>query len=834
MTDLSKVWNQIEWLHKSSISLIPVRDKQQGEYPAKTPYRGWKQYQSEQITLPDLWSQMEQHKTEAVAIICGKVSGNLHLIDIDVKYKPGIDAVLFSDFRSIYPDLFSRLRIHKTPSGGYHMLYRIDLPQGQGMPQNVKLAGRPATDAELILRPKTKAYNFLETRGEGGYAVAPPSLGYTVYQDVAIPVVSWEDHCSIINLCRSYSELIEPKPYTPSKQDREYYTENPFEHFNASAEAETILTDYGWKFLKQSNLFLWFTRPDKTGGISASFNRQKRVYFIFTSSTEFDESRGYNPATILSILAHNGDKKKTYRHLVQKGYGKINPEVEKRIAHNNAVSGRPLPPNASKEAKANHAAALVTIQTTYPYGIFWAKDEDQKTVISREKLYTVAEGLGWRLHGSEPVRIQGYIVARKTERDLYDSLKSYIKEEDADEYIEIANAFEAFIQRNGSFTITRLPFLDTSTIARDTNNSAYKFYNNGYLFITATGYQFNTYDTLSGMIWEHDIIARQYNPGPPDGRYMEYLKLATPYEEQGDHIRKVIGYLSHQYKDETIGYIIVLTEQCQDAKQGGGSGKNIFTSLFSNTTTVKTIPGSQISYDAKFMQSWNRERLFVISDVPKKFDFMFLKEPSTGSAILKKLFKDELVIPVEDMCKFVVNTNYSYEVSDGGLRRRLIPIEFTDHFTRCGGVDVHFGCHFPKGWELQDWTGYDNFIAKCVQDWLAGGLKLYPPQLTESGWHKQFEQTWGQVVTGIIEEMLEGWQKKEWISNQAFKDDIDIYFKENNTPVSYRPAMSRILDGLKEWCNHKGYEFSANTLHRNELGVPVKHKWFGKVGDTPF
>ena len=40
----------------------------------------------------------------------------------------------------------------------------------------------------------------------------------------------------------------------------------------------------------------------------------------------------------------------------------------------------------------------------------------------------------------------------------------------------------------------------------------------------------------------------------------EYLKLATPYNDHGDHIRKVIGYLAHQYKDETIGYIIVLTE----------------------------------------------------------------------------------------------------------------------------------------------------------------------------------------------------------------------------------------------------------------------------------
>lgn len=705
---------------------------------------------------------------------------------------------------------------------------------GGVIPGNEKLAGRCATEAELTLRPKTKTYNFLETRGEGGYAVAPPSLGYTVHQDTEIPTLTWEQRCSIINLAKSYTELDPPKPYVPSKSDQSYYDENPFEHYNQSPEAETILQEHGWSFLKQSNLFIWFTRPDKGAGVSASFNRSKRVYYIFTSSTEFDEGKGYNPATILSILEHGGDKKKTFRALVQKGYGKIRPDVESRLTKSKATTGRPLPPNASAEARANYAAELVTLQTTYPYGVFWDRDEDSRLIISREKLYTVAEGLGWRLHGTDPCKITGYIVSRENERALYDSLKEYIKEDNPDEYIEIANSFEAFIQKNGAFTITRLPFLDTSTIARDTSNSAYKFYQNGYLFITATGFQFNTYDTLSGMIWAEDILPRTYLTGDPGGRYLDYLKLATNYDTSGDHIRKVIGYLAHQYKDETIGYIIVLTEQCQDAKQGGGSGKNIFSSLFAHTTSVKSIPGSQISYDAKFMQSWNRERVFVISDVPKRFDFMFLKEPSTGSAILKKLFKDEVTISVSDMCKFVVNTNYSFEVSDGGLRRRLIPVEFTDYFTKKGGVDVEFGVHFPKGWDITDWTGYDNLIALCVQEWLAGGLKLYAPPLTEGGWHKQFEQTWGQVVTGIIEELLEKWQDREWVSNHQFKEDIDGYFRENNTPLSYRPAMARILDGIKEWCHHFGYQFAANVLHRNELAQPVKHKWFGKTGETPF
>lgn len=824
---ITAVWAQVEKMLADNLSLIPVRDKPQGDRPEKTPYQGWKKYQAEIITTAELWAQMDNHSTNAVAIICGKVSGNLEIIDIDVKYKPGIDAVLLSDIKSLYPDLFERLRIHKTPSGGYHILYRVT---DGVVPGNEKLAGRYGTTDELAIRPKTKQYNFLETRGEGGYALAPPSMGYGIHQDNNIPALTWAERCSLINLCRSYSEIAPVQSFKPSVSDNNYYDENPFAHFNQSVAAESVLTDHGWKECGHSNLFIWFTRPDKKKGISASFNRLKRVYFIFTSTTEFDELKGYQPATALSILAHGGDKKKTFRHLVQAGYGVIKPSVEAGMVKKKAVSNRPLPPNASPAARIEYDAERVHLQTTYPFGVYWHHNEDGDLIINREKLYVVAEGLGYRVHNNEPVRLDGYIVRRQTERQFYDGLKAYIKEEDGDIYEQIANVFEPFIQRNGAFTITRLPQLDTSTIVRDTSTAAYKFYQNGYIFITAQAYQFNTYDTLTGLIWEDQILPRQFNSGNPGGRYLEFIDLAI---SDNDHTRKVIGYLAHQYKDETTGYIIVLTESCPDPRQGGGSGKNIFSSSFQQTTTYKSIPGSQVKYDEKFMNAWGGERIFAVSDVPKRFDFSFLKELSTGTGILKKLFKDEVAIPVEDMPKFIIQSNFSFETTDGGLKRRIIPLEFGDYFTRTGGVDVHFGIHFPNGWELADWTGYDNLIATCIQTWLAGNLKLFPVPLTEGGWAKQFDQTYGQVTAAIIEEFQESWWITKWIRNEDFKNTINNWCAENNTPINYRPSLQKVNEALAEWARHHKKQFLSNQA-KKEMGITVKYRWFGNQSDTPF
>lgn len=823
---LKEIWSSIEAMLASGLSLIPVRDKEQGDRPAKTPYQGWKKHQSELIDTPTLWGQMEHHNTEAVAIICGKVSGNLEIIDVDVKYKPGIDAVLLSDIKSLYPQLFNRLRIHKTPSGGYHIIYRTT----QEVPGNEKLAGRPATPEELAIRPKSKNYNFLETRGEGGYAVAPPSMGYAIHQDNTIPSISWEDRCSLINLCKSYSELLPVAEYKPTAADSSYYEENPFAHFNASPAAERVLTDHGWKECGHNNTFVWFTRPDKDKGISASYNRSKRVYFIFTSSTDFDELKGYLPATALAMLAFNGDKKKTFTHLVQSGYGRIKKSVESNLVKKKALTNRPLPPNASPEARIEYDAERVTLQTTYPYGVYWGTNEDGDLIINREKLYIVAEGLGYRVYNGDPVRISGYIIHRQTERQFFDGMKAYIKEEDADEYERIANIFEPFVQKNGAFTITRLPELDTAAIVRDTSNSAYKFYQNGYIFITAQAYQFNTYDTLTGFIWEDQILPRQFNQGEPGGKFREFLEHAAGDNEYN---RRVIGYLSHQFKDETTGYIIVLTESCPDPRQGGGSGKNIFSSLFAQTTTYKSIPGSQVKYDEKFMNAWSGERIFAVSDVPKKFDFGFLKELSTGSGILKKLFKDEVAVDVADMPKFIIQSNFSYETSDGGLKRRIIPVEFTDFFTKSGGVDVHFGCHFPKGWTLEDWTGYDNMIAVCIQSWLAGNMKLFPVALTEGGWIKQFEQTFGHVTASIIEEYQQAWWEQEWVKSEEFKNTVNAWCNENNTPQNYRPSIQKINEALTEWARHKNLQFQP-SMQKKENNIVSKYKWFGGKLDAPF
>lgn len=755
---------------------------------------------------------MNTHNTTAIAVICGKISGNAEAIDIDVKNFPGVDAQLFSAIKDLYPDLWDRLRIHKTPSGGFHIPYKIidKLPEG-----NLKLAGLPDPKNEK------KPLYYLETRGEGGYILLPPSLGYSVYKDRPWPFLTWEERCSLIAICKSFNQWVKPdrKQATVNKVD-DYYDENPFQHFNRSPEAPQVLIEFGWKPLQGNNKFEYYSRPDGNGkNVHATFIRERCLYYFFTTNTNFEDGRCYNPSTVLAQLKFDGDYKKLHKHLVQSGYGRIKSKKEQRIIERNALTGRNAPPNLSQEGQQQLEAARVIVQTKYPHGIFW----DDELDMDREGLVRVSACMGFMYHNNEVIQQIGNMLHKRSERYYFDSLKQYIQEEDADISRELHNNFEAFLQKSGLFTITRLPLLDMDKILIDTPTTCWKFYTNCALEIMADGVIEYNYSDVTGLVWAERVQQRSYISGSVGGVYHDFLEKAAEYTK---HLRKVIGYLAHEYKDSATGYIIVLTERVDDPTKGGGSGKNLFCDLLGLTTTITSKPGSQVKYDEKFLQSWNSERIFTISDAPKNFDFMFLKEPSTGKGLVKYLFKDERTIDVEDMPKFIIQTNYSYEITDGGLKRRIIPVEFTDFFTLCGGVDVHYGRMFPRDWSLEDWIGYDAIVIESIQEWLRGGRKLGAPELTDTGWRKQFEQTFGHVITEFI---LANW--KEWleigdVSLAAFKMSLVEFYEEHGVQRNYQPSSFKINRALREWAEKHGVLYMENHPMRVD-GFVCKGKFFG-------
>lgn len=121
---------------------------------SKKPVYAWKRFQSTPATPALLTQWFAGADNFGLAIVCGQVSGGLEVIDFD-------DARTFEQWRELVgqelPGLLARLPVVRTPSGGAHVYYRCAKPE-----PNRKLAWPAAGDKALI-----------ETRGEGGYVLAP-------------------------------------------------------------------------------------------------------------------------------------------------------------------------------------------------------------------------------------------------------------------------------------------------------------------------------------------------------------------------------------------------------------------------------------------------------------------------------------------------------------------------------------------------------------------------------------------------------------------------------------------------------------------------------------
>lgn len=814
-SQLAAVWAQVKQLLIDGYSIIPVREKAEGSYQPKTPYAGWKRYQTEIISEKELWNQMTKFDTTAIAVLGGAVSGNLEIIDIDNKNKAGVEAELFSILRSLMPNFWDKIRVHKSPSGGFHILYRV---LDGVIPGNKKLAS-VSTDS----KPKA----FLETRGEGGYVLLPPSINYSVYIDNPIPTITWSERCSIITICESMDEIPrKPEEIKEPKPDH-YYDINPFQDYNKSPEAQDVLINHGWTRYGENSRFIWFSRPGGSNNIHAAYLKDAALYYFFTTNSDFDPNKCYQPASVLAILEHGGDKKVTYQTLVSRGFGKIKPEVERKII----LAANPNPPaNLSPASQVALKEAISKRADLYPYGTFWSVDEDLNVVIDRESIYGVASGLGFRYDESlnSVVQIRSNRIYRINERYFYDSIKSYIKDE------RVLSAYEAFLQKAGKFTIGRIKLLEESKILYDSRHICYKFYNDVIVKITSKGFSEHYYSELdeSQLLWADQVQDREFVYGD-SGRYVDFLEKAVEYDKNERYIQTIIGYLAHNYKDESTAYMPILVERCEDPKHGGGSGKNLFCNLLKMTTTVTGKPGEQITYDNNLLQMWAGERIFVISDAPKDFKFAFFKELISGDGALHKKYANEIKVPAARMPKFIIQTNYSYENVDGGMKRRMIPLEFTEFFTKAEGVDVYYGIHFPMGWNREDWAGYDGTIVQSIVTWLGNGLKINQVGLSEGAWRKSFDVTYGRTCYDFVRENFDSWCEMKEIRNEDFKKQLEDYYNEKGIQKMYQPNMIKINRAIDEYATHYGYHFKSD-VQRKANGVNSKYRLFIKHGEAPF
>lgn len=288
---------------KAQLSVIPTKEDKRPALPTWTPY------QSQRIKEDEVDALFNTAK--GIGIICGAISGGLEVIDVDTKHDT--TGSLWEELRALIednlPELYSRLVIAQTKSGGYHIYYRCSSIAG-----NLKLSTKKNREV------------LVETRGEGGYVIAPPTPKYTYIQGDPgnIPTITPEDRDILFSISKSFNELEEIKPKVNTTTSTTYNSTglSPFEDYNQRGDIVGLLKSKGWRVVNQKGERINLLRPGSTDSkTSGNYHTGLRVLRVFSSSTEFNPNKGYSPSQVFSLLECNGDNKLTYRRLLDLGYG---------------------------------------------------------------------------------------------------------------------------------------------------------------------------------------------------------------------------------------------------------------------------------------------------------------------------------------------------------------------------------------------------------------------------------------------------------------------------------------------------------------------------------
>lgn len=267
---------------------------------------GWKTWSKRLPTEMEIAAWFANNQ-DGICIVAGAVSGNLECIDFDAHGE------LYPAWKEkVAPEVFARLVVERTPSGGLHVLYRCEEP----VEGNRKLAQGMREGKKTTL---------VETRGEGGLFLCAPTEGYVLLQGdyASLPVLSGEARQALLSAAVGMNECVdEIRPTEVTQGQDSAFLVKPGDDWCARGDIRPVLMAHGWKYLgvKPDGNELW-QRPGKSGdGNSATFNGQ--ILCVFSTNAAPFEAKGYNKFQVYALLEHGGDFTEAAKALLDKGFGR--------------------------------------------------------------------------------------------------------------------------------------------------------------------------------------------------------------------------------------------------------------------------------------------------------------------------------------------------------------------------------------------------------------------------------------------------------------------------------------------------------------------------------
>jgi len=351
------------------------------------------------------------------------------------------------------------------------------------------------------------------------------------------------------------------------------------------------------------------------------------------------------------------------------------------------------------------------------------------------------------------VKVTNNLIDHTSENEIKDFVLNFLLDK---EIIEVYNYFASLPKLFKEDFLTLLSSIDIFFI-EDTKHTAYLYYQNCAVKVTAKNVEVIDYIDLGGYVWREQIIERDFNFCKSLAcDYRKFIEnICNGDMSRVESMESTIGYMLHGFKNLSYCPAIILNDEVISDNPEGGTGKGIFMNALSHMKKLVVIDGKSFDFAKSFPYQLvsTDTQILCFDDVRKNFNFERLFSVVTEGLTLEKKNKDAIKIPFNKSPKISITTNYAITGKGNSFERRKWELELTQHYSKDYTPLMEFGKLMFGDWDNEEWCTFDNYMITNLQTYLSKGLikssfvNLRVRQLSAETCHEFIE--WCGLINGV-------------------------------------------------------------------------------------
>ena len=360
---------------------------------------------------------------------------------------------------------------------------------------------------------------------------------------------------------------------------------------------------------------------------------------------------------------------------------------------------------------------------------FWSKNDKGQVRIIHILFKQFLEDNGFYKYCPEGsknyvfVKVTNNLIDHTSEKEIKDFVLSHLIELD-----DIA-VYNYFADNTRFFKDEFLSMLNTIDIyfIEDTKDTAFLYYRNCAVKVTADTVTPIDYLDLGGYVWKDHVIDRNFIKCRVTDRcdFRRFLSNVCGSDPSRlASMESTIGFLLHGYKNLSYCPAVILNDEVISDNPEGGTGKGLIMNALSKMKKLVVIDGKSFTFERSFAYQLVSAdtQILCFDDVKKYFDFERLFSVVTEGLTLEKKNKDAIKIPFSKSPKIAITTNYAIKGSGNSFARRKWELELHQYYSKAFTPLDEFGKLMFGDWTDDDWCEFDNYMLTNLQSYLVTGL----------------------------------------------------------------------------------------------------------------